>query len=87
MILDLPPHIEQVIIARAEQRGLTLEQMLSADYVDDLALLADQAGIVTDTDNTVLTDEQWQFVISILDNPPPKTQAMQKLLALREVYV
>lgn len=80
MILDLPPHIEQVIIAKAEQRGLTLEQMLSADYGDSVDLLADQAGIITDTDNTVLTDEEWQFVMNILDNPPPLSATAQAFL-------
>lgn len=80
MILDLPPHIEQTIIAKAKERGLTPEQMLNADYGDDMDLLADQAGIITDTDNMVLTDEAWQFVMNILDNPPPLSATAKAFL-------
>lgn len=32
MIIDLPPHIEQAIIDRANKQGLTVQEMLAKDY-------------------------------------------------------
>lgn len=34
MIIDLPPHIEQAIIAKAHEQGLTVQEMLTKDYDD-----------------------------------------------------
>lgn len=31
-MLELPPHIEQVLIERAEQQGISVAQMLVQDY-------------------------------------------------------
>ena len=34
MIIDLPPNIEQAIIAKAHEQGLTVQEMLTKDYDD-----------------------------------------------------
>lgn len=34
MIIDLPPHMEQTIIAKDYEQGLTVQEMLAKDYDD-----------------------------------------------------
>lgn len=34
-MLDIPPHIEQMIITRAEQRGLTVNELLLQTFSND----------------------------------------------------
>lgn len=36
-MLELPPHIEQVLIERAEQQGISVAQMLVQDYAPKVA--------------------------------------------------
>lgn len=36
-MLELPPHIEQVLIERAEQQGISVAQMLAQDYAPKVA--------------------------------------------------
>lgn len=68
MILDLPPETVQAIIAKANEQGLTVLELLARDYVaDDLT----QSWELTHQDKAMLQD--------LLDNPPAPTP---KLLAL-----
>lgn len=85
MILDLPPHIEQAIIARAESQGLSVIEMLAKDYSDiDIWLELDKHGLYSDNIDLKLTDDQAQQLLDILENPPQKTPLMRELLELGE---
>lgn len=76
MIIDLPPHIEQAIIAKAHEQGLTVQEMLTKDY-DDIWQVLDQHGL--NGDEIHLTDDETRHLMNLLDNPPvqsPKARAL-----------
>ena len=71
MIIDLPPHIEQAIIAKAHEQGLTVQEMLTKDY-DDIWQVLDQHGL--NGDEIRLTDDETRHLMNLLDNPPAQRQ-------------
>lgn len=76
MIIDLPPHIEQAIIAKAHEQGLTVQEMLAKDY-DDIWQVLDQHGL--NGDEIRLNDDETRHLMNLLDNPPkpnPKARAL-----------
>lgn len=75
-MLDISPTIEQAIIAQAQQQGVTVNQYLSSVVFQEPFLDSDLNVISFD-------DEEGEFIKNLLDNPPPPTPAMQRLLALR----
>ena len=82
MILDLPPHIEQVIIAKAEAQGISPAELIARDYGEpDIFAEMEKYGLNSDGVNIVLTDEDARRIQEYLDNPPPLTSYMQEILA------
>lgn len=80
MIIDLPPHIEKAIIAKAQEQGLTVQEMLTKDY-DDIWQVLDQHGLNGEP-NLTLSDKQAKQLADVLDNPPPPNVFMRELLAM-----
>ena len=77
MIIDLPPHIEQAIIAKAHEQGLTVQEMLTKDY-DDIWQVLDQPGL--NGDEIRLTDDETRHLMNLLDNPPAQSPKARALL-------
>ncbi|UNU73642.1 hypothetical protein LU293_01650 [Moraxella nasovis] len=82
MILDLPPHIEQAIIAKAQQQGLTVNELLAKDYAgvndDDIWLELDKHGL--NADSMDINADEARHLMQILDNPPPPNPKARALL-------
>lgn len=75
-MLDIAPNVEQAIITQAQMQGVTVNEYLAGVVFQEPYLDSDLEVITLD-------DEQGEFIKNLLDNPPPVTPAMQKLLALR----
>lgn len=92
MIIDLPPQTEQAIIARAEQQGLTVKELLMKDYSpkDDFDFILDEIerhGLNSDDVDIILNEQDANIVQALLDNPPTPNPYMQKLIELGKKYV
>ncbi|MDO4449588.1 MAG: hypothetical protein Q4B79_01340 [Moraxella sp.] len=80
MILDLPPHIEQVIIAKAQSQGISPTELIARDYGEpDIFAEMEKHGLNSDGVNIVLTDEDARRIQEHLDSPIPPI--IQELLA------
>lgn len=87
-MIDLPPHIEQAIIAKAQQQGLTVQEMLAKDYADDAMWLElDKHGLNADDTPIIIDEHNAPIIQQLLDNPAPPTPLMRELLALGESMV
>lgn len=77
MILDLPPNVEQDLIQTAQQKGVTVEQLL-------LDMITKQSNeMMLNTENThffTVNDEQYQFLLSLLDDDTPANDELKALL-------
>lgn len=78
MIIDLPPHIEQAIIAKAHEQGLTVQEMLAKDY--DSEHMAEQHGIYTTHDHTT-SPTTFERLQDWLDEPPTPSKRLDELTA------
>lgn len=71
MIIDLPLQTEQAIIARAEQQGLTVKELLMKDYSPkddfDFGLEAERHGLNSDV-LPALSDAELQAIYDDLDD-------------------
>ncbi len=87
MILDLPPQIEQAIIDTANARGMSIDDLLNemiSDQHDKLAFdMMDKYGLDSDPSPTIINQHDAKLIQELLDNPPPISPAMKRLLALR----
>lgn len=83
-MLDIPPHIEQVIIATAKGQGVSVGELLAQKFPSDD--LAEMHGLNSDTANFTLNEKDSQALQAILDNPTPPTPALQEILALGASY-
>lgn len=83
-MLDIPPHIEQVIIATAQEQGISIGELLAQKFPSDD--LAEMHGLNSDTANFTLSKKDSQALQVILDNPKPPTPALKEILALGERY-
>ena len=74
MILDIPPHLEQAMIAQAQEQGLSVMELLQRKFLDDEPQLnADPRPLIVDETNAHIIQE-------LLDNPPSPSPAMRELL-------
>lgn len=78
-MIDIPPHIEQVIIAKAEQQGVSVAMLLERTFGDNLALLAEQDGLNSDTPPT-LSPAELQTIWDDLDTLPRPNPQLQALI-------
>lgn len=77
MILDIPPHTVQMIIAKAERQGVSVAELLQNFALDEPML---DSG---DTPNSPLTAQDAQVLERLSDTPTP---FMQELLAMGHRY-
>lgn len=78
MILDIPTHIEQAIIAKAQRQGISVNEMLYAFATDEPMLDSGHAK------NEPLTAKQADILDRLDDKPTP---FMQELLDMGKRYV
>lgn len=80
MILDLPPHVEQAIISKAELQGITPAELLAKDYAEvDIFTEMEKHGLNSDGVNIVLTAQDAKMIEEHLN--APLTPYMQEILA------
>lgn len=78
MILDIPTHIEQAIIAKAQRQGVSVNDMLYAFATDEPMLDS------TCAKNEALTVKQAKILDTLDDKPTP---FMRELLDMGKRYV
>lgn len=72
-MLEIAPQLEQVIIAKAQKNGVSVNQFLSN-------LISPEPYLDSELDVFKPNDEQAKFIQILLDNPPPPSQAMLDLM-------
>lgn len=77
MILDIPPHTAQMIIAKAQRQGVSVDELLQNFALDEPML---DSG---DTPNSPLTVQDAQVLQNLPETPTP---FMQELLAMGHRY-
>lgn len=77
-MIDIPTHIEQAIIAKAQRQGVSVNEMLYAFALDEPMLDSGHAK------NEALTAKQAKILDTLDDKPTP---FMQELIEMGKRYV
>lgn len=77
-MIDIPPHIETAIIAKAEQQGISIDELLERIFIGDLWQVLDRHGI--SSNEIDLNADESHHLMTLLDNPPPTNHKARALL-------
>lgn len=72
-MLEIAPQLEQVIIAKAQENGVSVNQFLSN-------LILPEPYLDSELEAFKPNQEQAQFIQMLLDNPPPLSESAKAFL-------